>query len=173
MVKKGRKKKITGLPDSDEDDAFSDDDDVGSIYSDHGRGLGRGGGVQIVGGHIGRRGQFLLVGGNGCGTSVATGRGRGRGEGGRGDSRRRKDVPDRFSTATSGSSCSGIRYKCGECPLCLCTCDAFVEMEKYSTIVTATSLGLVEQKDSRKESIEFLGANLNVNRLQLQQSSEY
>ncbi len=65
MFKKGRKKKITGLPDSDDDDAYSDDDDVGSTYSDRGRGLGRGGGVQIVGGPIGRRGQCLLVGGDG------------------------------------------------------------------------------------------------------------
>ena len=70
-------------------------------------------------------------------------------------------------------SLNGIKYKCGECPLCLCTCDAFVEIEKYSTIVTATSVGLDEQEDSRKESIEFLGANLNVNHLQQQQSSVY
>ncbi len=70
-------------------------------------------------------------------------------------------------------SLNGIQYKCRECPLCLCTCDAFVEMEKYSIIVTITSLGQVKQEDSQKELIEFLGANLNVNRLQQQQSSKY
>ena len=56
-------------------------------------------------------------------------------------------------------SLNGIKYKCRECPLCLCICNAFVEMEKYFTIVMATSLGLVKQEDSQKESIKFLGAN--------------
>ena len=79
MVRKGRKKD-TGFPDSNDDNAFSDDDVIDSTYSDHGLGLGQGGGVQIVRGRICHRGD-------GCGPGVATGHGHGRGEGG-------EEIPD-------------------------------------------------------------------------------
>ncbi len=61
----------------------------------------------------------------------------------------------------------------GKCPLCLCCCDAFVEMDNYQTIVMATTLGAAQREVSQEDSISYLDQHTNVNRIQQQATLAY
>lgn len=70
----------------------------------------------------------------------------------------------------------GVTYPLGKCPICLCCCSAYCEMEKYVTIRIATSLdGEVssQKKSSATQTREFIDDALNVNRLQQQASTRH
>jgi hypothetical protein len=57
------------------------------------------------------------------------------------------------------------KYDLGKCPLCLCCCDAFVEMVNYQTIVMVTTLGAAQCEVSWEDSISYLDQHTNVNQI--------
>ena len=60
---------------------------------------------------------------------------------------------------------SGTKYSLGQCPMCLCTCDAFVALDNYQTIRMATTLGAAQRAENRESTISFLDTYSNVNRM--------
>lgn len=68
---------------------------------------------------------------------------------------------------------NNMQYELGKCPLCKCVCCAFIPLKKYDAIVTATTLGAVQQQNAQAESADWLNSHINVNRMQQRVSAEY
>ena len=77
-----------------------------------------------------------------------------------------------FADTRKGKQCpvgcvyEGVTFDVGRCPICLCTCNAFVELKKYNSIVIAQSLEEKKKPDHQMEARQFLDKGLNVNLMQ-------
>ena len=83
----------------------------------------------------------------------------------------------------TGSQCpvkctvDGITYQLGKCPICMCTCNLFVKLKNYRTMIIASSF---EDKDQGPTATDkamlarnFLTSSLNINLAQQNASTEH
>jgi hypothetical protein len=68
-----------------------------------------------------------------------------------------------------------MQYAYSQCPICLCTCDAFVDLAQYHAIVTVTTLPAtqIRNQDSRASARSLLESSMNVNREQRRTSAGF
>ena len=70
----------------------------------------------------------------------------------------------------------GMQYAYySQCLICLCTCDAFVDLAQYHAFVTVTTLPLTQicNQDSRASARSWLENSMNMNHEQWRTSAEF
>ncbi len=71
-------------------------------------------------------------------------------------------------------SFTDMQYAYSQCPICLCTCDAFVNLDQYHAIVSVSTLPQAQIciQDSRASAKSWLESSMNVNHEQRRTSAE-
>ena len=69
----------------------------------------------------------------------------------------------------------GFQYPFSQCSICLCTCDAFVNLGQYHAIVSVTTVPTVQirNEDARASARSWLEGSMNVNRVQTHSSAAF
>ena len=85
-----------------------------------------------------------------------------------------------FADPRTGSRCRlgnvyrGVPFPIGKCSICLCVCNAFVQLKDYKTIVTVSTLPTVPKygTNSQHAARAWLESGTNINMVQQQKSTE-
>ncbi len=77
-------------------------------------------------------------------------------------------------TCPIGCFYKGVQYAYLQCPICLCTCDAFIDLGQYHAIVAVLTVTTSQScnADSRANAVEWLERGMNVNHEQRRTSAE-
>jgi hypothetical protein len=69
----------------------------------------------------------------------------------------------------------GFQYPFSQCPICLCICDAFVNLGQYHAIVSVSTVPTVQicSEDARAFARDWLEGSMNVNCEQKRSSAEF
>ena len=78
-------------------------------------------------------------------------------------------------TCPIGCFYEGVQYAFSQCPICLCTCDAFIDLGQYHAIVAVSTVTTSQTRnaDTRANAMEWLESGMNVNREQRRTSAEF